>query len=275
MSPHRQTPHCTPLSVCGGVVLSLPKRNSRSGPGRRQLPAALEQNSPLSPGKLLGGWQRVLAGVGGKRAPTESAKASPPPDRRDLAPQLASPPLQGVFPSPAAQIHFLGAPCAHEAHALPEPRSPSSPGLTAQQRQQQDAEHRQPAVAARGSPRSSHHCGLREGSGWAHGGRADCAPRRPQEAERTGARAPLQQPQPEPQASPAGAARAPYLRVLARRRHRRCQAPPRDAPSPPAAARRPAPSTPPPRGGGVELTVGGGVWRWIPDGGSLWEVWGT
>lgn len=67
--------------------------------------------------------------------------------------------------------------------------------------------------------------------------------------------------------SPAGAARAAYLRILARHRHRhrRCQAPPRDAPSPPAAARRPAPSTPPPRGGGVELTVGGGVWRWIPD----------
>lgn len=117
-----------PKCVCvgGGGVLSLPKRNSRPGPGRRQFPAALEQNSPLRPGKLCGGWQRVLAGVGGKRAPTESARASPPPGCRDLA--LASPPLQGVLPSPAAQTRFLGAPLCSQGSRAPRAPLPQLAG---------------------------------------------------------------------------------------------------------------------------------------------------
>lgn len=200
-----------------------------------------------------------------ERGPGESAGALPP---RAPGPRARRQPLHHSRVSCPAQPPKATSPVppfARGAPALPVPRSRSSPRLTAQQRQQQDAEQGQPAEAARGSRRSCHRGRLGKRSRPAHGGRSNCAPRRAREAERTGARAPLQQPQsePEPEASRAGAARRWYLRALARRRRR--QAPPRDAPSPPAAERRPAPSTPPPRRGGEELAGGGGVWRWIGD----------
>lgn len=123
-------------------------------------------------------------------------------------------------------------PCAREAPALPEPSFPSSRGLTAQQRQQQDAEQRQLAGAVRGSPRSSHHCRLREGSRRAHSDARTAlrgGPRRPSAPER-GRRCSshsrsLRRPPPEP--------RAPGTSESSR--------------AAAAAAAKPRPATPPPR----------------------------
>lgn len=270
--PHRQTLHCIPLSACvGGVLLSLPKRNSRP---RARAPATPSSSraklSSTQTGKTLWrlatrprgrGWEtgpdRVREGFATSRPPGPRTSLSTTPGCLPLSSRPISLPRCPLVPARLTRF--------------PSPAPPArwdSPLSSGSSRTLSTGSRRGLLGDSRAAP-------ITAGSGWAHGGRADCAPRRPQEAERTGERAPLQQPQPEPRASPARAARAPYLRVLARHRHRRCQAPPRDAPSPPAAARRPAPSTPPPRGGGVELTVGGGVWRWIPNGGRLREVWGT
>lgn len=195
----------------------------------------------------------------------------PPSPQRDPDPRTVSAPPQPTSPVPSRPSGL--------------PRFPSSPGLTAQQRQQQDAEQRQPAGVARGSARGSHRGGVGEGSAREHGGLAVSDPRRAQEAERTGARAPLQQPQlepePEPEASRARAARAPYLRVLARRRRCRRQAPPHDAPSPPGrrAAPRPLDAPSPPWWGGARswgrgLEMENGWSRRGPgDCGDLSEVW--
>lgn len=233
------------------VVVSPPQRNATLEPGSRQLPAVPEQT--LGSGRENSGEAgNASSRARGERGPGRLRGGFATSRRPGPRPPNPSEPLTHarclLRPSPPPR-------CPLRPSGLP--RSPSSPGLTAQQRQQQDAEQRQPAGAARGSARGSHRGGLGEGSARAHGGLAVSDPRRAQEAERTGARAQLQQPQPEPEPEPepeasrARAARAPYLRVLTRRRRR--QAPPRDAPSSPGrrAAPRPLDAPSPPWWGGA------------------------
>lgn len=196
-------------------------------------------------------------------------------------PQGASPPLQGVFPAPAAQAHILG--CSLLPAGLPHFPSPAPPArwdsppsscssrtlIRGSRRTLLGAPRAACIAAVRGRQLvgARRACELRSAAGPG--------------AERTGGGRPCSSrsrsaspSRPEP--SGAGAARRWYLRVLARRRRRRRrhQAPPRDAPSPPAAERRPAPSTPPPSRGGEELKLGRGLERGRAEGGRTCGEWG-
>lgn len=155
----------------------------------RQFPSKLSAQA----GKTLGRLETRPRGRGARGAPAECARASPPPGGQDLDP----PPQRDPDPRTVSAPPQPTSPVPSRPSGLP--RSPSSPGLTAQQQQQQDAEQRQPAGVARRSARGSHRGGVGEGSAREHGGLAVSDPRRAQEAERTGARAPLQQPQLEPE----------------------------------------------------------------------------